>query len=430
MPNIIINIPLFIEHIVHFAVAQYGGGREFVFEGYDNLDRFCQFLLSSEHKGFTAIAHNANGFDAIFIQQWLIKNRPNVDMSVIHSGTKIMQLTLKDYDIRLIDFLNWFQMPLANLPKTFGLNLSAYSKGDFPHLFNQSENQAYIGPLPDLKHFSPETRSEKGRQELIDWHNEMRGKKFVFNFREEIYKYCAQDVTILRPCCMKFREMFISETKVDPFTCCTIAASVMAIYRANYLLKDTIGIVPKYLYGRATKPCSKSSIERLEFVAYQTNSTILHAKNGGEKIISDVEQSKFYYVDGFCEKTNTVYEFHGCFFHGCPLCYDERNNHPSKAQTKLKDMYRETLEREERLKALGFNVKSIWEHDFRRLHDTDEMKEFLDRTEFVQGINPRDAFFGGRVNGYEMFSKAGQGESIEYVDFTSLYPYVNKTLPN
>ena len=56
-------------HIVNFAVAQYGDGREFVFKGYDSLDRFCQFLLSSEHKGFTAIAHNAKGFDAIFIQQ-------------------------------------------------------------------------------------------------------------------------------------------------------------------------------------------------------------------------------------------------------------------------------------------------------------------------------------------------------------------------
>ena len=163
------------------------------------------------------------------------------------------------------------------------MNLLAYSKGDIPHLFNQSENQAYIGPLPDLKHFSSETRSEKSRQELIDWHNEMREKNFVFNFREEIYKYCAQDVTILCLCCMKFREMFISETKVDPVMYCTIAASVMAIYRANYLPKDTIGIVPKYLHGRASKPCSKSSIEWLEFVAYQTNSTIFACKEQGRE---------------------------------------------------------------------------------------------------------------------------------------------------
>ena len=58
-------------------------GKEFVFEGYDSLDRFCRFLLSSEHKGSTVIAHNAKGFDAVFIQQWLIKNRPNIDMHVV-----------------------------------------------------------------------------------------------------------------------------------------------------------------------------------------------------------------------------------------------------------------------------------------------------------------------------------------------------------
>ena len=36
-------------------------------------------------------------------------------------------------------------------------------------------------------------------------------------------------------------------------------------------------------------------------------------------------------------------------------------------------------------------------------------------------------FFGGRVNGFKLFCKAQQDETIEYVDFTSLYPFVNKT---
>ena len=57
------------EHVVNFAVAHYADGTEFVFEGYDSLDQFCQFLLSEEHKGFTVIAHNAKNFDAVLIQQ-------------------------------------------------------------------------------------------------------------------------------------------------------------------------------------------------------------------------------------------------------------------------------------------------------------------------------------------------------------------------
>ena len=57
-----------------------------------------------------------------------------------------------------------------------------------------------------------------------------------------MYKYCSQDVTILRPCCVQFRNAFLSETGVDPFCYCTIAASVMAVYRSKYLKENTIGI--------------------------------------------------------------------------------------------------------------------------------------------------------------------------------------------
>ena len=35
-------------------------------------------------------------------------------------------------------------------------------------------------------------------------------------------------------------------------------------------------LLSKYLYGSARKPCSKSSLELLEFIAYQTNSVILY----------------------------------------------------------------------------------------------------------------------------------------------------------
>ena len=90
--------------------------------------------------------------------------------------------------------------------------------------------------------------------------------------------------------------------------------------------------------------------------------------------------------DKFCyfackeEKTNTVIV--------------DRNDYPFKRK-KIKDVYRETLEREERIRALGF--RSIFEHDFHKLCQTKEMKEFLSRYEITCSIGPRDAFFGGCV---------------------------------
>jgi ferredoxin len=191
------------EHVVNFAVAQYADGTEFVFKGYDALDKFCLFVFDRMHEKHTLIAHNSKAFDGVFVQRWLIQNRPTSEMHVIHSGHKIMQLTVKDYNIRLIDSLNFLQMPLSKFPETFGLDKSKYSKGDFPFFYNNPENQNYVGPIPDIKYYSPDTKSEKDRSNLITWHKELCETNYVFDFQKEMYTYCSQDVTILRLCCIK-----------------------------------------------------------------------------------------------------------------------------------------------------------------------------------------------------------------------------------
>ena len=106
-------------------------------------------------------------------------------------------------------------MHLSKFPATFGLDLSTHSKGDFPFKFNPFENQNYVGPMPGLEFHAIDTKSE-------------------------MYKYCSQDVTILRLCCVEFRNTFLNETGVDPFCYCTIAASVMAVYHSKYLKENTI----------------------------------------------------------------------------------------------------------------------------------------------------------------------------------------------
>ena len=46
-------------------------------------------------------------------------------------------------------------MGLAKLPKTFGIK--EMKKGFFPHYFNVKENENYVGPLPDKKHYGTAT---------------------------------------------------------------------------------------------------------------------------------------------------------------------------------------------------------------------------------------------------------------------------------
>ena len=78
--------------------------------------------------------------------------------------------------------------------------------------------------------------------------------------------------------------------------------------------KKTIAIVPESV---KTDNFSKMSIMWLEYVSNGVN--IQHALNGAEKKLTIADKTcKF---DGFCEETNTVHEFYGCFSHGCPNCY-------------------------------------------------------------------------------------------------------------
>ena len=55
-----------------------------------------------------------------------------------------------------------------------------------------------------------------------------------------------------------------------------------------------------------------------------------------------------------------------------------------------------------------------------------ELQTFLESFELVPPLEPRDAFFGGCTGATTLYAKAAEGEEISYVDFTSLYPSINK----
>ena len=61
------------------------------------------------------------------------------------------------------------------------------SKGDFPFKFNTRENQNYIGPLPEIDFYSPDTKMEKERAKLTAWHAELTKNYYIFDFQKEMY---------------------------------------------------------------------------------------------------------------------------------------------------------------------------------------------------------------------------------------------------
>ncbi|KAG5875914.1 hypothetical protein JTB14_028677 [Gonioctena quinquepunctata] len=177
-------------------------------------------------------------------------------------------------------------MPLAKLPKAFGLD--GVKKGYFPHLFNRTENWHYVGPLPALKYYYPEVikytptldEDKDSRKQLIEWHKELSQQGYVFDFQKEPVQYC--------------------EGGVDPFTeAITLPGACDIIFRRNFLNPNTIGLIPKNGY-RWRDNQSKIAFQWLVWQERQRRVKILHAGRGPEASLANMgwmvfvrEQIKF-----------------------------------------------------------------------------------------------------------------------------------------
>ena len=135
---------------------------------------------------------------------------------------------------------------------------------------------------------------------------------------------------------------------------------------------------PASAYEKAFYPedhCSFIGTKWLEWEAQQRGIHIHHARcgHGGERHILGAR------VDGCYPETKTIFQFHGCFWHGCKQCYpDERKGfvqrkteqgnvitrRDSQGQPmKRKDAYGLTLQRTQFLRDSGYTVVEKWEHE-------------------------------------------------------------------
>lgn len=465
------------------------GLRRRVFKGLDTLHLFSSWLFTPKHKNYVVLAHNSKAYDSSFLLHWLI-TEACLTPQIIYSGSKIMSLAIKDnLNITCIDSINFMMMALKHLPKAFGLkpeevgleegsDVQEVAKLPFPHRFNTRENWNYNSDFPPLHMYDVEYLSEEEREKMTAWHAKQAGK--IFNMQEQLEYYCTIDCSILRLSCMKFRDLIISMTKdesqsgdtsyVDCFAHITLASTVMQIYRLKHMFevyqvelsdgrtgeatltggKWTMSgedlpegeIVQKqFLHSSLTQiPSagyvvqsnhSNKSIQYMEYMSNKLGRQIIHARNAGEHCIRT--NGHRYKVDGYdphAPEGPTVHSYLGCIFHG-HSCLENRNftKHPRTNFT-LKEMHEQTLAREKDIKEAGYIVKSIYECQFdKMIKENEGIRKFVNELDIPQRMKIREAFYGGRTSVFKLHCEADTeaGEEIHYLDFCSLYPYINKT---
>nr|XP_054606501.1 uncharacterized protein LOC129166910 [Nothobranchius furzeri] len=390
--------------------------------GLDCIKDFIMQMRRPKFSNYTFVAHNARGFDAYIILSAMCQLKI-VPKNILMQGCKILSFHDPDFGLRFIDSLSFLMMKLANLPAALGF--TDKTKGYFPHRFSSLEHLNYKGPYPDVSHYGFEQMSPEHKKIFLEWYTDV-SKQQLFDFRKEAVFYCRNDVEILRKACGIFKEEFFNETGIDPLKSVTIASACMRVFRSKFLKPDTLAIPCPLGYRPQQKPFSSSSIVWLEWVSRSQNVDIQHALTPlGEYKVGD------FYLDGYAVISGVEqgFEYMGCFFHGCPKCFLQSSICPLRKIT-FGEIYDKTVEKLQSLETVHrLKMNVIWEHDWQEMVKTDpDVKQFVSRFDPPPApLLPREALYGGRTCPVRLRHSAQSGEKIHYVDFTSLYPYVNAT---
>lgn len=136
--------------------------------------------------------------------------------------------------------------------------------------------------------------------------------------------------------------------------------------------------------GSGCPKCSKrnystGSITWLNRIQEQKKIKIKHILNGGEFLIKIPGYKRGAFVDGYCNITNTVYEYLGCMYHGHHPneCIDKKKYYPTNKnpinKKTYKELYKDTFVRLRKIKRKGYNIVIIWECKY--LHSVKRQKQ-------------------------------------------------------
>ena len=394
--------------------------------GEDCVKQFLQYLEElCEDYNITVIAHNFKGYDGLFVLRDCYKNKLKVEQ--IRQGLKL--LMLKHKNIRFIDSMSFIAGSLRSFNSTFGIPQDEVQKGYFPYRFYTPETEQYVGPLPEKQYYGPEHMSVSERPKFEAWYQAETLKyeadpTKVFDLQAEMEMYCISDVKLLKAGCDIFRKGSEEIIGLNPFDSVTIAASCMADIKKNHLPENMVAAEPIMGWRSGIKTQSTEAKQWLLWEEKKLGRQIRSAMNEGEYHIPGTK----YHVDGYDSQTRCCYEFQGCAWHGCRTCFPNREEkHQRLGDRSMEAVRKESEKKKEALLRRGFKIKEIWGCEWRaEKWNNQECGAYVRTLEFVQPMNPREAFFGGRTNATKLYHKCESGEKIEYADIVSEYPTVLK----
>lgn len=398
---------------------------------FNTVSEFMDWLLANTQwlYHYVFLAHNLKGYDSYPILEECVRRA--VKPECVYQGAKVMKMNIQGVNFK--DSVCFIPMALRNFVSAFGI--SGGDKGYFPHFFNTSANEGYVGEYPALEYYGIEDMNPGEQRKLREWWNLQQGKQF--NLAEELEKYCIQDVMVMLRGCLAFRKLYVTKFGVDPFSeCLTIASTCLRVFKSNFLEPETLGVVAPMGY----RSHDIQSVEAMEWLQWLGINDLRYAGHpDGEMVLMGAK------VDGYDAATRTVYQYHGCWYHGCTVCFPKYHAINVHLGVSYGDLNNQTARRTAQLREGGYKVIEMWSHVWEHMKSQREI-EFPEWIKNREPLMPRKGMSGGRTSAIGLYAitheaSEARGDEmtevdaelmlvtppcyrIRYIDVCSLYPHV------
>ena len=225
-------------------------------------------VMVKKYYGYSIYFHNFSYFDSIFLLKTLIKI-PDTKLNPVLRKGKILKLNIQ-FDkrakvaksgskykgsINIYDSLLLLTQSLEKLGTTFGCESQ---KGMFPLKFlnDPTISLDYEGELPPLKYFYHPSPLNKAAYKKYEAKYKEFKETFVedgaikkWNLKNELVKYCEQDVITLHQVITAFTKEIYSRFEINILKYPTLPAIAFAIFRSQFMRIENIPIVGGAVYN-------------------------------------------------------------------------------------------------------------------------------------------------------------------------------------
>ena len=132
--------------------------------------------------------------------------------------------------------------------------------------------------------YCPDDVPEKKGEKSLAWHTEKVTENTIFDFQEELLRYCESDVKLLKEGCLKFIEKFEEIAEFNPLVeSVTISSTCNLYWRREILEEDLIVLEPQNGWQGNNINQSKVALDWLFFEDWKLGGVdrVGHVRKGG-----------------------------------------------------------------------------------------------------------------------------------------------------